>query len=200
MSTPPPAENRPGGSGASGEPEPASPGDHPENPFSTGGWVNYTGTALLGDPDLIRSRGGTLLPDDEEASCIIINGVMYKKYLDKNGRTRPEYAVGNPRFMQERYLRDGGLSPLEGLTNGVYPENESGESYGDDILADYAGYAPDLILFNGENGSTGYFRESDQSAILEHNADRCLGHYSIPLYASDGKTVIGAYTMICCRF
>lgn len=223
--TPPSPENQPGGSSASGEPEPASPAgtesspsvvksltvggvtitigtepaapdDLPSNPFSTGEWADYIDTALRGDPDLIRSRGGTLLPDDEKTSYIMINGVMYKEYLDKNGQTRPEYAIGNQRFTQELYLRDGDLSPLEELTNGVYPENESGESYGDNILADYVGYAPDLILSDGENGSTGYSRVRDQS-VLEHGEGDCLGQYSIPLYASDGKTVIGAYTAIC---
>ena len=64
-----------------------------------------------GDVDLIKSRGGTILPDDDVNSY---RG-SEKMYRDKNGSLRYEYLVGN----------DGALQDLENLICFCYNESNT---------------------------------------------------------------------------
>lgn len=152
---------------------------------------------LFGDRALIRSRGGTLLPDGDPASYCLADGILYKQFLAKTGREGyfpmlSEYAVGNTAML------DGCDSQLlETLVNGEYPKNSGGESYGSDLLAGYVGYEPELTAVNG-----GYIRESEVPGASVKSPEEARaymawrsenpGPYAIPLYDAEG-TVIGSF-------
>lgn len=79
--------------------------------------------------------------------------------------------------------------------------NENGEIYGSEIFLDEIGVQPDLILAEGTNGEIGYVRAEDlndsdvltpaqaMSKMVNKEAD------IIPLYNSDGTTVIGSFML-----
>ncbi len=130
--------------------------------------------------DLIKSRGGTILPDDD------VNSYRgnEKMYRDKNGSTRYEYLVGN----------DGALPELDKkakeiyLVNGDFPRNKKGETYGTMLLADYVGYAPDL-----EVEQEGYVRFAEKQAAgdaldnLGLSKEECPHEYTYPVYDKEGE-------------
>jgi len=90
-----------------------------------------------------------------------------------------------------------------------YPVNEQGQTYGPHISADDPYYEtsgdPDLMKARGENGVEGYVKATDlrgpqfslpEEAIAHQEAVKAAGGYrSIPLYESDGKTVIGEFRL-----
>lgn len=133
-----------------------------------------------GDVDLIKSRGGTILPDDD------VNSYRgnEKMYRDKNGNIRFEYLVGN----------DGALPELDKkakeiyLVNGDFPRNKKGETYGTMLLADYVGYAPDL-----EVEQEGYVRFAEKQAAgdaldnLGLSKEECPHEYTYPVYDKEGE-------------
>ncbi|WP_300411786.1 hypothetical protein [uncultured Oscillibacter sp.] len=133
-----------------------------------------------GDVDLIKSRGGTILPDDD------VNSYRgnEKMYRDKNGSTRYEYLVGN----------DGALPELDKkakeiyLVNEDFPRNKKGETYGTMLLADYVGYAPDL-----EVEQEGYVRFAEKQAAgdaldnLGLSKEECPHEYTYPVYDKEGE-------------
>ncbi|WP_232699113.1 hypothetical protein [Brevibacillus daliensis] len=85
-----------------------------------------------------------------------------------------------------------------------YPVNEQGQTYGH--VPYHSGpttQEPDLISTVGENGVVGYVKASDmapsvsspEEAIAYQESMEAIGYKSIPLYESDGKTVIGEFIM-----
>ena len=152
-----------------------------------------------GDADLIRSRGGTILPDDDPKSY---QG-SEKMFIDKNGEHRFEYMVGNPGVLDDQNKKIA----EEHLVNGDYPKNKKGESYGPPQLAQYVGYEPDLfwvpdtyIAETGEGLPEGYYRQSEREAeSAKYNGlsrEKCPHEWSIPFYDSEGN-VIGKYELGC---
>ena len=141
---------------AASEPQPAggenvidlrTPATVPENP-------------RRGDVNLIKSRGGTILPDDDPKSYRGND----KMFLDKNGELRWEYLVGNKDALQESDKKAMKWS----LVDGDYPKNSKGESYGSMLLADYAGYMPDLqhmAAYPPEGRPEGYIREIGRAHV-----------------------------------
>ncbi|TQK74277.1 hypothetical protein FB479_102920 [Brevibacillus sp. AG162] len=84
-----------------------------------------------------------------------------------------------------------------------YPVNEQGQSFGAGPFPEGASQEPDLIKAEGEKGVEGYVRSSDLSpavstpeeAIAFQKIIEATGFRSIPLYKSDGKTVIGEFRL-----
>lgn len=80
--------------------------------------------------------------------------------------------------------------------------NAYGEVYGSEIFLEQLGVEADLIQARGNNGNVGYVKNSDLNfgddvetpndavAVTARAMDR-----SIPVYASDGKTVIDTFTV-----
>nr|WP_325185748.1 M56 family metallopeptidase [uncultured Oscillibacter sp.] len=171
----------------------------PANPYTgyrdaAGNWHQLE--EVRGDLDLIRSRGGTILPDDEASSYISYTGDsrhVYRRYRDKDGVLRREDRVGNKDLLPEE-----SRALLNTLVKGEYPKNASGESCGYECLADYVGCAPDLAVWV-EGPEQGYWRqkEMENQADALHFACKCPGEFRIPLYAFDGKTVKTHVTYIC---
>ena len=95
-----------------------------------------------------------------------------------------------------------------------YPVNEQGQTYGSSALAyenlpeevsalEAIDYMPDLVSAVGEDGTEGYILKEDflppatpsspEEAIQMQNSGT-FDHKEVPLYASDGKTVLGTYS------
>lgn len=87
------------------------------------------------------------------------------------------------------------IQMTEKLVISEYKINENGEKYGSELYADACGELPDLILAEGKNGEIGYVRNIDLNpepkTIEEAIALNKITE--IPLYSSDGKTVIGVF-------
>jgi len=90
------------------------------------------------------------------------------------------------------------------ITKG-YEINESGQTYGNGLMADELGYEPDLMEAMGVDGTSGYVYTADmrggpmpsnpKEALTRQleNAENAGKDQTIPLYESDGKTVIGEF-------
>lgn len=163
-----------------------------DSPYFTDDWVTLIDSAIRGDQNLIRSRGGTILPDDDKSSYFLLDGIMYKQYEDKDGLVRPETALGNRNWL---YFQDIDDSCFDELVNGEYPRNSKGESYGNTLLADYVGYSPDLCAFGDHPGV--YTRPKEMTK--QHEAAQkeqvgtepgvYQGTYIYYLYDSEGTKV-----------
>lgn len=76
--------------------------------------------------------------------------------------------------------------------------NDNGEIYGSEYFLNQIGVQPDLISAVGENGLSGYVKESDLNQEF-HTPEELLAFeendemHTIPLYLSDGETVIGSF-------
>ncbi len=85
----------------------------------------------------------------------------------------------------------------------VYPVNEQGQTYGHGPYPSGPLQEPDLMSAKGEKGVVGYVKSSDldsqvsspEEAMVYQESMEGAGYKSIPLYESDGKTVIGEYRM-----
>ena len=84
-----------------------------------------------------------------------------------------------------------------------YSVNENGQTYGEGPFPAGKDQEPDLIKAIGENGVVGYIKNSDvtasvsspEEAIAHQKEIEEIGYQSIPLYESDGTTVIGEYRL-----
>lgn len=87
---------------------------------------------------------------------------------------------------------------LSSVKNNQYARNANGETYGYAIQAESIGYEPELIAATGTDGTDGYVRGSDLEGPVPASPEEALtmqsseGRY-IPLYESDGETVIGEF-------
>ena len=87
----------------------------------------------------------------------------------------------------------------------IFPVNQNGETYGPLGDINTPGKEPDLVLAKGEDGTEGYLKLKDMWGEQPNNPEEAVaymkrleeekarGHKFIPLYASDGKTVIGKF-------
>ena len=133
-----------------------------------------------GDAELIRSRGGTILPDGD------VNSYRgnEKLFKNKNGDLWYEYLVGN-----ESALNDQDKKLAEKyLVNGEYPKNKKGESYGLWQLAYYVGYEPDL-----QNQLDGYIRAAERQkaadTLMGLSKEECPHEYTYSLYDKEGEVI-----------
>ncbi|MEW5952827.1 MAG: peptidase M56 BlaR1 [Bacillota bacterium] len=82
----------------------------------------------------------------------------------------------------------------------VYQKNENGQTYGSALYATSIDTEPDLISAEGEDGIRGYVRSEDLNGVQPKTPEEALAQMrkadsvnKIPLYAVDGKTVIGTF-------
>ena len=82
-----------------------------------------------------------------------------------------------------------------------FPMNARGQSYGSDENVSSSADEPDLVLAWGSNGQLGYVLNSvihpepptSPEEALAVQAAQPVGGIDVPLYASDGVTVIGKF-------
>ena len=133
-----------------------------------------------GNLELIRSRGGTLLPDDDVNSYRGND----KAFKNKDGLTWWEYLVGNKDALDERDKK----KVEEQLVNGDYPKNKKGETYGPWELCYYVGYEPDLVPSEG-----GYVRWKEYNeapkALDGLSKEECPHEYTYYLYDKEGNVI-----------
>lgn len=88
----------------------------------------------------------------------------------------------------------------------VYQKNDSGQTYGSSLYAESIDKVPDLILARGIDGTIGYIKAVDaneplpktpEEALALNAKHKAMGERQIPLYAVDGKTVIGVFSISC---
>jgi hypothetical protein len=82
----------------------------------------------------------------------------------------------------------------------VFPRNEDGQTYGSSTDG-----TPDLISAVGVDGTSGYVRsvelmgelpKTPEEAIAQQNKRNAAGNVrKVPLYAVDGKTIIGVFNV-----
>ncbi|WP_434510355.1 hypothetical protein [Desulfitobacterium sp. AusDCA] len=87
----------------------------------------------------------------------------------------------------------------------IFQINQNGDTYGSLADVNTPGEEPDLVLAKGEDGTEGYLKLKDMWGEQPNNPEEAVaymkkqeeekakGHKYIPLYASDGKTVIGKF-------
>ncbi|SEB27645.1 hypothetical protein [Paenibacillus sp. 276b] len=83
----------------------------------------------------------------------------------------------------------------------VYPTNEQGQTYGEGPFLPGKTKEPDLIKAENEDGLVGYIKTSDLESgaaspeeAMEYQASiESVDVRSIPMYKSDGNTVIGQF-------
>ncbi|MED2011383.1 hypothetical protein P4V39_25325 [Brevibacillus borstelensis] len=80
-----------------------------------------------------------------------------------------------------------------------YPVNEQGQTYGKGPYPPGPAQEPDLIQAQGENGVKGFVKATDLAPVVS-SPDEAISNQeyaetvkTIPLYKSDGKTVIGEF-------
>jgi hypothetical protein len=84
-----------------------------------------------------------------------------------------------------------------------YTVNEQGQTYGNGPFPAGTEQEPELIKAEGENGVIGYVKSSDlvpqvsspEEANSYMKSIENVDYISIPLYKSDGKTVIGEFRL-----
>jgi len=88
-----------------------------------------------------------------------------------------------------------------GIPSG-YEVNENGQTYGSALIRDELGYEPDLVSAMGVDGTLGYvysvdladdFMPSNPKEALTWQLENAGKSKTIPLYDSDGKSIIGEF-------
>lgn len=83
---------------------------------------------------------------------------------------------------------------VESVRENGYPINDDGKSYGPDVKE--SNIQPDLILVCNEDGKEGYIKKGDlnRGAVsLEQTQNGGFHNYQIPMYLSDGKSIVGYF-------
>lgn len=81
----------------------------------------------------------------------------------------------------------------------VWSQNANGETYGKDDY--YSSESPDLVHVVNSSGIAGYVRKTDlddkitsiDDALVYMDSGEYANNRTIPLYKSDGKTIIGDF-------
>ncbi len=143
---------------------------------SSSGWYYSNGPSLLfGMPSPKYYAKGNYYA---RSSVRIYNGSNYNTY---NTAQTPNMSVAS--IMEENELK-------------IAQINENGEAYGSQLYCDEH---LDLIAATGENGIEGYVKATDldpEPTGLVVEPYNPLTYY-IPLYSSDGETVIGSFKISC---
>lgn len=131
------------------------------------------------DQDLIRARGGILLPEDDPASYTHMEDGYSLLYIPRGSPNElwPASEVGNDAALHNAQRRQ-----LDTLQDGVYPVNSQGKSYGSS-LARYVGYRPDLEPAIGTEGQEGYISTRVQLNLPQGESG------TIPLYDVNGAII-----------
>jgi len=139
------------------------------------------------------------MPKTEDEARAIVNNLPSFPLYEEDGVTAVSGSMGYCPGLLPASVRSEYLSPL-------YPVNDNGQTYGPD-LSDADTSSPDLVACVGIDGTDGYCYKTDLDGYLPNTPEEALDYMKqlqsakeesgytrvIPLYASDGKTVIGKF-------
>ena len=122
-----------------------------------------------------------------------------KAYPSYRGHAEVAFYDANNNGKYVYYRDEVPYTPLISLTRSTdqldyaVSYNANGESYGTDMAGMVAQIDLDLRRAIGTNGEQGYIRSSDYPELPKHLGDPLPSEQDLPLYDSDGVTVIGVY-------
>lgn len=148
----------------------------------TGNMQNIGGTVGV-SPGYYNSRG---------EGCVY-NGSGYV-YFNYN-RTANIWA---PSTKSGSVSTDEDVSTFIQMSKVEYKINENGQTYGSELFAPSRECVPDLILAVGFDGTEGYIKKDELYSVIDLSYEEVISGVNIqdtfiPLYASDGRTVIGKF-------
>lgn len=155
------------------------------------------------------------------STLCVLNAPFDSKYYYAKGETKAYNGNGYDAYntfatpnLATDATRASEPLPLD-ISNAIapsYPANELGYTYGSSLYASSPDQEPDLILASGTNGEEGYVYASDlegdqptnpeEAIVYQEKMDELFAQYksgevvifrTIPLYESDGVTVIGEF-------
>lgn len=170
---------------------------------------NYLPTGYMGvNARLYSAESGAMVKEsgyylNQENECFILNsegydtssGYYYSRGIVKlwNGKDYNVYtSERTPDFSSNRaYTVSSDKISIQ--------RNQKGEIYGSELFLNEIGVQPDLILAQGNNNIIGYVRADELNDDGVYTPDDAAAYMMnrqprfIPLYASDGETVIGTF-------
>lgn len=137
-------------------------------------------------------------PNTANTLTVIPNNKYNKAYSTYRGHAEVAFYDANhgdyDYFRNEvPYTPYVSLTRTVNQTDHIVSYNANGESYGTDEAGAIAQIDLDLIRAVGTNGEQGYIRSSDYPELPKHLGDPLPSEQDLPLYTSDGITVIGVY-------
>ncbi len=159
------------------------------NTSSTSGWIVYS--SAISTPGVYYAQN----------TGSFYNGSGYTVYTGYASPLQTFPSSGSSSFSKaDKANAEKALNEI--LSVSEYNSNRNGETYGSALSADTIGFEPDLIAAVGTNGINGYVRPEDLSPkpsavgealaqVGENGSSR-----TIPLYTSDGTTVIGTFDIV----
>lgn len=150
--------------------------------YGTGSTVNI-GTTVGVSPGYYFSKG---------EGCVY-NGNGYTKF---NYNRTPN--IWAPDAKSGNANTDEALSAFADFLKMEYKINENGQTYGSELFAPSRDYVPELILAIGDDGTEGYIKKEELYNVIDLSYEEVMAGVTvqdtfIPLYQSDGKTIIGNF-------
>lgn len=174
------------------------------NRFRGSAWVQTEDSSMV-PLGTIGCRSGLAYGDSGEIFCetdwvwnpstdYFKSSVTPRQYSDRSvfavgwGKIDRELSVRLEDSPTRGNARSAVVANLMGMLteDNAYPVNNSGETYGSVLLADFVGEDPDLLAAVNQDGISGYIRNDDDTNAATN---------SIPLYDQEGN-VIGSFQLV----
>jgi hypothetical protein len=117
--------------------------------------------------------------------------------------------AGTPAIFSPAGVSSTGSTPMPAPQ---YPQNTAGQTFGSAAVAPSADEEPDLVAAETTDGREGYVLKSDlddangttaaktfkspQDALAWQTSEAAQRDHLIPVYAADGRTVIGSFLIV----
>jgi len=137
------------------------------------------------------------------AATTVVAGAIITSAVAASASSNPS---SHPHAQQQQQRRAAVVhpeaTPSPSGTVIASPRNASGLTYGSDLDAASFADTPDLISAIADNGKLGYVMKTDIYSPAPNNPDDAISQNAqaqqtrtIPVYAHDGETVIGKFTI-----
>jgi len=147
-----------------------------------------------------RSNNGELAITGGEGIVFEDSNPDKKEFLSEEHYLNKELIKNAKEYIEIAIEQDGKQEKFL-----VFPVNQNGQTYGPMGFVNTPGNEPDLISAVGEDAKEGYLKKQDMFGEQPNNPEEAMaymeriekekakGHKYIPLYSSDGETIIGKY-------
>lgn len=169
------------------------------------GYMGANGRLFNSSGNLLKETGMIYNTTDYYFQVAVMNSGVYSgNGAYSQGKVRlynGDHFVSDTLYETETIGASGAPAALltDQLSDGEYPVNSSGKTYGSAALADIVGYEPDLISAIGTKGQEGYVKREDMQEPDINTPEDALAYmqtrpetYMIPLYNIQGE-VIGEF-------